>query len=107
MKVSFISFIIFCIGFNNLNAQERFLKRAQDEIIKGDIVKAYENLATYEKKEGRKAEYYFIKACIGAIETNDYIKLDSAYIDLSTAKSQFLEIQNEKDKEELCKSLGF
>lgn len=107
MKVSFISFIIFCIGFNNLNAQERFLKRAQDEISKGDIVKAYENLATYEKKEGRKAEYYFIKACIGAIETNDYIKLDSAYIDLSTAKSQFLEIQNEKDKEELCKSLGF
>ena len=107
MKSLLIYFLIICVGLNNLNAQERFLKRAQEEIIKNDLTKAYENLATYEKKEGRRAEYYYIKACIGVNEIDDYLKLDSAFIDLSEAELQLSKIENDKDKEELCKSIGF
>ena len=69
MKTRLIFIIALCIPILNLNAQERFLKRAQDEISKNNLIKAYENLATYEKKEGKKAEYYFIKACIELNET--------------------------------------
>ena len=101
MKSRLIYFLIICVGLNNLNAQERFLKRAQEEIIKNDLTKAYENLATYEKKEGRRAEYYYIKACIGVNEIDDYLKLDSAFIDLSEAELQLSKIENDKDKEEL------
>jgi len=105
------SLLLFCCfvicGHFNSNAQERFLKRAQDEISKGNLAKAYENLATYEAKEGKKAEYYYIKACIEANEVSDYIMLDSAYLDLTTAKSQLSALENEKDKEDLCKNLGF
>lgn len=107
MKSLLIYILIICVGLNNLDAQERFLKRAQEEIIKNDLTKAYENLAIYEKKEGRRAEYYYIKACIGVNETDDYLKLDSAFIDLSEAALQFSKIENDKDKEELCKSIGF
>jgi tetratricopeptide (TPR) repeat protein len=107
MKSQLIYLLIFCIGINNLDAQERFLKRAQEEIIKKDLAKAYENLAVYEKKEGRRAEYYYIKACIGANEIGDYLKLDSAFIDLLEAEMQLSKIESDKDKEELCKSIGF
>jgi len=105
------SFLLFCLVticcLYTADAQERFLKRAQDEISKGNLAKAYENLATYENKEGKKAEYYFIKACIEANEFADYTKLDSAFIDLNTAKAQLLTLENEKDKEDLCKNIGF
>lgn len=107
MKSLLLYLFIFCVGINNLNAQERFLKRAQEEILKNDLAKAYENLATYEKKEGRKAEYYYIKACIGANEIADYLRLDSAYIDLTEAEIQLSKLDNDKTKEELCKSIGF
>ena len=107
MKSLLTCFLIFCVGLNNLIAQERFLKRAQEEINKKDLTKAYENLATYEKKEGRRAEYYFIKACIGVNEIEDYLKLDSAFMDLSEAEMQLSKIENDRDREELCKSIGF
>jgi len=107
MKSILIYLVIVCVSFNNLDAQERFLKRAQEEINKKDLTKAYENLATYEKKEGRRAEYYYIKACIGVNEIEDYLKLDSAFIDLSEAEMQLSKIENDKDKEELCKNIGF
>ena len=105
------TFILFCAvilsSYFNTNAQERFLKRAQDEISKGNLPKAYENLATFENKEGKKPEYYFIKACIEANEFTDYLKLDSAFIDLNTAKRLLSNIENEKEKEDLCKNFGF
>ena len=107
MKSLLIYLLILCVSFNNLDAQERFLKRAQDEIIKKNLNKAYENLATYEKKEGKRAEYYYIKACIGVNEIDDYLKLDSAFMDLSEAETQLSKIENDKEREELCKSIGF
>lgn len=107
MKTRLIFIIALCIPILNLNAQERFLKRAQDEISKNNLIKAYENLATYEKKEGKKAEYYFIKACIELNETEDYLKLDTAYFDLTEAEKMLSILENQNEKDDLCKSIGF
>jgi tetratricopeptide (TPR) repeat protein len=107
MKIRIIFIITLCINIFNLNAQERFLKRAQDEISKNNLIKAYENLSIYEKKEGKKAEYYFIKACIGLNETEDYLKLDTAYFDLSEAEKMLSMLENQNEKNDLCKSIGF
>ncbi len=107
MKTRLILIIALSISILNLNAQERFLKRALDEISKNNLIKAYENLATYEKKEGKKAEYYFIKACIGLNETEDYLKLDTAYFDLAEAEKMLSMLENQNEKNDLCKSIGF
>ena len=107
MKTRLIFIIAISISILNLNAQERFLKRAQDEISKNNLIKAYENLATYEKKEGKKAEYYFVKACIGLNETEDYLKLDTAYFDLTEAEKMLSMLENQSEKDDLCKSIGF
>ena len=105
MKIlKIILFLILCSL--NINAQIRFLKRAQDEIGKNNLTKAYENLNSYLNKEGEKAEYFFIKACIELKQTENYLMIDTAFIDINEAEKQFLNNDSKKN-EELCKEIGF
>lgn len=98
--------VIFANIFSG-TAQERFLKRAQEAIVKGDLLKAEGYVNSYESKESEQPQSNYLKYHIKLKTSGSTISgLDSAYLFLHKAMKGITGF-SQKDLAELCEDIGY
>ena len=59
-RIKSLVLVLFCAFYSSLNAQERHLVKAKEEIMKSDFFSARERLEKYAEKAGKGAEYQYV-----------------------------------------------
>lgn len=100
--------IVFFSSHNQINAQYRQLRLANEELekINFDKTKILEKIKKYEKDSGLNPESKYIRSKYLMKISEDLISVDSAYIYFSEAFNG-LEYYEQKMQDELCKEISF
>jgi len=105
MRPIILFILLVGIGLKSFG-QERFIKRAYDAIQKENWSLAESNLGSYESKEGKKPELYFLRHQILVRTATNPAAFDTAkqLLELAVAGFNTLSVKNQ---EEWCKDIDF
>ncbi|MFM7645555.1 MAG: WG repeat-containing protein [Sphingomonadales bacterium] len=106
MKNLIITLLSCCLLLTTSFGQERFLKRAQEDLDKQNWSEAESNIRAYEAKAGVRPESYFMKHWLRRLTATKVSEFDEARELIQSAISGFSGLSL-KSQEEWCKDILF
>jgi Flp pilus assembly protein TadD len=88
-RIKSLVLVLFCAFYSSLNAQERHLVKAKEEIMKSDFFSARERLEKYAEKAGKGAEYQYVNYLYLSRQARNYKDHVLAYETFQACASAF------------------